>query len=54
MNSYDISWQGQLYDREKQLEFLSLFNQLALSFTEGYFGSLNDGITIIVKRTYTI
>jgi len=45
MHSYDISWQGILHDREKQLEFLSLFNQLALSYTEGYFGSLNDGNT---------
>lgn len=45
MHSYDISWQGLLHDREKQLEFLSLFNQLALSYTEGYFGLVNDGNT---------
>lgn len=45
MNSYEITWQGLLHDRDKQLEFLSLFNQLARSYTEGYFGSLNNGNT---------
>ena len=42
MFSYSICWLGRLYDRKKQLEFLTYFNRLALLYTDPYYGKLND------------
>lgn len=45
MFSYSICWLGRLNDHEKQLEFLSFFNRLALLYTDRYYGKLNDDTT---------
>lgn len=44
--TYDIGWQGCLYDNEKQREFLSELNQIAQLYNEIYFAEDKDETTL--------
>jgi len=52
--TYDISWQGCLYDTEKQREFLVELKQLAQLYNEVYFAEDKDETTLCFFDNITI
>lgn len=52
--TFDISWQGCLYDNEKQREFLSELNQIAQIYNDVYFAEDKDDTTLCFFDNITL
>lgn len=52
--TYDISWQGCLYEDEKQRDFINELSQLAKIYNEKYFGEDKDDTTLTFFDNITL